>query len=217
MSFTTYLNKKVLDHVLKTAAYTQPTNIYVGVHIATTLASAGTATDTTISVTHAMALHAKLVVDPGGASEETFYVGAISGSGPYTVTLEDINGDADALANSHSSGVKVKFDPSGSASTKLEPGAGSYARTLHNAWNAAADLSDELNSSEATNDGSVALAQATGAAWGLATHVLLFDASSGGNVLARGELSTALDIVEDSTVTFPDETLKVRLQEPARS
>lgn len=210
--FTNYLEDKILRHVLKIGTYTQPTNLYVGLHIATTLASEAAAAAETISVTHEIVEGAKMILSPGGG-QEIVYAGAVSGIGPYSVALVDEAGDTIALSNTHSSGNKVWFDPADDGSNKLEPSAGTYARVLQNSWT---NPADNAGSMQSTSDGSTAFAQATDSAWGLATHFFIADAITGGNVLCIGELtngssSTPQDVVLNAQLTFPTGTLKINL------
>lgn len=118
-SLSNYLELKFLDHVLKTASFTVPSNIYVALSTA----------------------------DPGE-----------SGSG---------------LA---------------------EPSGNSYARTVCNTWDAAA-------SRTTSNTGAITFPAASGS-WGTITHWALMDASTGGNMLAHGALTTSNAVVSGNVVTF---------------
>lgn len=128
MSFADYLENELLDHVLKVGAYTQPTNICVGLSTA----------------------------DPGD--------------------------DGSGLA---------------------EPSGNNYSRVTHNTWNAAAG-------GAATNDGAISFPNPSGS-WGTVTHVCLFDAASGGNLLMSGALDSSKSIGSGDTVQFADEALTVSL------
>lgn len=108
-TISNYLENKWLDHTLKTAAFTQPTYIYVGLSTANPL------------------------------------------------------DDGSGLA---------------------EPSGNGYARVQFDTWNAAA-------SRAITNNGDITFPAATGAGWGSCTHVVFFDASSGGNILGSGSLAVA--------------------------
>lgn len=209
MSFTDYLEGALLKHFLKIASMSVPTNLYVGLHIASTLASSASSGASSISVTHQISQGAKIVLNPNGVTEETVYAGTVSGSGPYTVNLVTSGGAGTTLASSHSSGEKVKYDPKDDGTLIREPSAGSYARVQANAWNNPAD--DGAGKSQCTNNGDVSFAQATGSAWGLVTHFAIYDASTGGNVLAIGELDDELDVVLNATLVFPSTNLKVKL------
>lgn len=211
MSFTDFLEAKILDHLLKTATWSAPTNLYVGLHIATDLDAGASSGASSIDVTDEVTEGSRLILNPGGGNEETIYAGTVTGAGPYTVQVEDSAGSGATLANTHTGGESVKFDPADDGSDLLEPGAGSYARVQHNSWNAAADAADADGNSQGTNNGSTAFAQATGDAWGLATHFFLADASSGGNILCVGELDSVQDVVLNATLTFPSASIKIKL------
>lgn len=71
-------------------------------------------------------------------------------------------------------------DPTEDGSGLAEPSGGSYARIACNTWNAASGRA-------ATNAALVQFARATGN-WGALTHFALFDAVTGGNMLAHGGL-----------------------------
>jgi hypothetical protein len=71
-------------------------------------------------------------------------------------------------------------DPLDDGSGLAEPSGGSYARVACNSWNAASGRA-------ATNAAVVQFARAT-VNWGALTHFALFDASTGGNMLAHGSL-----------------------------
>lgn len=118
-SLSNYAELKLLDHLLKTAAFTQPSNIYVALSTA---------------------------------------------------------------------------DPTDSGSGMAEPSGNGYARVACNTWDAAA-------SREASNTGAVTFPAATGS-WGTITHWALFDASSGGNMLAHGSLSVSNAVVNGNVVSF---------------
>lgn len=82
-------------------------------------------------------------------------------------------------------------DPTDSGGSIAEPSGNGYARKVHNTWNAA--------SSRATsNNGTITFDIATGA-WGTITHYAIFDAITGGNMLAHGSLATPKAIVNGNT------------------
>lgn len=118
-SLSDYAENKLLDHLLKTAAFTVPSNIYVALSTANPL-------------------------DTGAGM--------------------------------------------------AEPVGNGYARTACNVWDAAA-------SREASNTSVVTFPAATGA-WGTITHWALFDASTGGNMLAHGSLSVANAVVNGNVVSY---------------
>lgn len=84
-----------------------------------------------------------------------------------------------------------------------EVSGGSYARVQHDGWNAA-------SGSAATNNGAIAFTAATGS-WGTVGWVALFDASTSGNMLAWGAVTTAKAYSSGDTASFADATLTVTL------
>lgn len=164
--------------------------IYLGLHGATTLASAASTGASSISVDDDIGDAATVTLDPGGANEETHSVASVSGSGPYTVNL-----DGTTLANDHASGVNVGFPPTEDGANIKEPSGGAYARvaTAASDWNEAT-LADP---SVVTNAAAIDFGTAT-ADWlsGVKiTHAFEVDASSAGNMLASGPLSTAKPVL----------------------
>lgn len=118
-SLSNYLENKLLDHVLKTASFSVPSNIYIALSTA---------------------------------------------------------------------------DPLDTGAGLAEPSGGSYARVAHNTWDAA--------SGRATaNTGTITFPTASGS-WGTITHFAIFDASTGGNMLAHGSLSVSNSVVSGNIVTF---------------
>lgn len=85
-------------------------------------------------------------------------------------------------------------DPGESGGTIAEPSGNGYARTACNTWSAAA-------SRTTSNPGAVTFPAATGS-WGTITHYALYDASTGGNMLAYGPLTTSNAVVNGNVVTF---------------
>ena len=71
-------------------------------------------------------------------------------------------------------------DPLDDGSGLAEPSGNGYARVAHASWTAAANR-------KLSNNGGTTFPQPTGS-WGTMTHYALFDADSGGNMLAHGEL-----------------------------
>ena len=86
-------------------------------------------------------------------------------------------------------------DPLDDASGLSEPAGNGYARTAITFAAAAAR--------RVTQTGAVTFPQATGS-WGDITHWAIFDASSGGNVLAHGALNEPKTIVAGNTPTVAD-------------
>lgn len=64
---------------------------------------------------------------------------------------------------------------------------GSYARVLHNGWNAATSADPSV----VTNNGEILFPQAT-ADWGTVVAGAVFDASTGGNMLAWGTVTKTI-------------------------
>ena len=87
-------------------------------------------------------------------------------------------------------------DPGDDGSGLSEPSGNGYTRiqTSSNDWNASAG-------GVISNSQNITFSQATGN-WGTITHFALFDAASGGNILAGGALSTAKTIGDGDTATF---------------
>ena len=126
-SFSDYLENELLDHVLKTTAYTVPTNLYV-------------------------ALYTAAPTDAGGGTE-------VSG--------------------------------------------GSYARKLHNAYDASSGGATE-------NTGVITFATAT-ASWGTVLAFAIFDEITGGNMLMWGDLTASKAVDSGDTAEFADGALDITL------
>jgi hypothetical protein len=96
-------------------------------------------------------------------------------------------------------------DPTDDASGLSEPSGGSYARleTAASDWNTSSSGTiDNANSLEFTT--------ATGS-WGTISHFALYDASSGGNMLAHGSVTTPKSISSGETARFAAGELDVSL------
>lgn len=96
-------------------------------------------------------------------------------------------------------------DPTDDASGLAEPSGNGYARVS----TAAADW-DSASGGSASNANEISFPEAIGN-WGTITHFALFDAASGGNMLAHGSLSASWDVVNRTTVRFPAGDLTVTL------
>jgi len=87
-------------------------------------------------------------------------------------------------------------DPTDDGSGFAEPSGNGYARVQTSAsdWNAASggslDNADDVNFEQATGN------------WGTITHFALFDAATGGNMLAYGSLSQPKTIGASDTAQF---------------
>lgn len=96
-------------------------------------------------------------------------------------------------------------DPTDDASGIAEPSGNAYARvsTVPADWNAAA-------AGEITNANLITFPTATGD-WGTVTHAALYDAASGGNMLAHGVLTSAPAVATNNTPRFAAGELEVAL------
>jgi len=95
-------------------------------------------------------------------------------------------------------------DPTDDASGLAEPSDG-YARVETEAadWNAA-------SSGTVTNANDIEFPEASGD-WGTISHFALYDAASGGNMLAHGSLTASKDITTGDTAKFSAGDLSVSL------
>ena len=96
-------------------------------------------------------------------------------------------------------------DPTDDGSGLAEPSGGGYARasTSSNNWNTA-------SGGATANANDIMFPEATGS-WGTITHFALFDAASGGNMLAHGSLSASKVISSGNAVKFAAGDLDVTL------
>ena len=96
-------------------------------------------------------------------------------------------------------------DPTDDASGLAEPSGNSYARvaTAGADWNVASG-----GTIDSAND--ISFPEASGS-WGTLTHFALFDAASGGNMLAHGSLSISKTISSGDTAKFAAGDLDVSL------
>jgi hypothetical protein len=96
-------------------------------------------------------------------------------------------------------------DPGEDGTGLSEPSGNGYARvgTFGADWNAA-------SGGALDNANAIEFAEATGS-WGTVTHFALFDASSGGNLLAHGALTQAKSIASGDTAQFAAGDLDVSL------
>lgn len=85
-------------------------------------------------------------------------------------------------------------DPGEAGSGLAEPSGNAYARKLCNVWGAASGRTT-------SNTNAVAYDEATGS-WGTITHYALFDASTGGNMLAYGSLAVAKVVVAGNEMSI---------------
>lgn len=96
-------------------------------------------------------------------------------------------------------------DPLDDASGLAEPSGNNYARksTAGTDWGTASGGS-------ITNSNAITFNQASGS-WGTITHVALFDNSTGGNMLAHGQLTASKAITTGDTLQFPASNLTITL------
>jgi len=96
-------------------------------------------------------------------------------------------------------------DPTDSGSGISEPSGGSYARksTAPADWDAAV-------SGTVDNANAITFVEATGS-WGAITHFALYDALTGGNMLAHGALTTSKIIDDGDVASFAAGDLDVSL------
>ena len=96
-------------------------------------------------------------------------------------------------------------DPTDDGSGLAEPTGNAYARvsTLAADWNVA-------SGSALDNANDITFPEATGS-WGTITHFALFDAATGGNMLAHGALSASKAIGSGDTAKFAAGDLDVSL------
>jgi hypothetical protein len=99
-------------------------------------------------------------------------------------------------------------DPLGAGSELTDPSATDYARveTDGTDWGTATFSSPTAT---ITNAADIDFGTA-GAAWGTVTHCAIYDALTGGNMIAAGPLTTSMPIVITAPVKFPAGSLSVR-------
>ena len=96
-------------------------------------------------------------------------------------------------------------DPLDDATGLAEPSGNGYARVQTSAsdWNAA-------SSGSLDNAHIIAFAEASGS-WGTITHFALFDAATGGNMLAHGVLTQSRAVIGSDTARFEAGDLNISL------
>ncbi len=99
-------------------------------------------------------------------------------------------------------------DPDEDASGLAEPSGNGYARVAHASWD---DDGQQSGSHQVSNNGAIDMGTASGGSWGEITHVAIFDAGSGGNMLASGALDASKTIAEGDSCEFADGELKIKL------
>ena len=93
-------------------------------------------------------------------------------------------------------------DPLDDNSGIAEPSGGAYARVICSAWS--------RSSNEVDNDSAITFITAT-ASWGTITHVALFDALTGGNLLASVALDASKAVGNGDSVKFLAGELNITL------
>jgi|ERR1043166_2647427 hypothetical protein len=172
-----YKRNKVLAKCYGGTNFTEPATYYFAIHFAAQLAAGVSSGTNLISVNTAMEIGANLIIAPSysGTADlnaEQRVVQGISGSGPYTVTLDS------NLGFSHAMDVYVAFDPGVDGATSNPHSGDNYARVaiVNNTSNFPAP------SGAQTNSGVQATWGTPSAPWGLATHIQSWDAASSGNL-----------------------------------
>jgi hypothetical protein len=100
-------------------------------------------------------------------------------------------------------------DPTDTGSQTNEASGNGYARTAITFAAAA--------TREVVQSGQVTFPQCTGGGWGILTHWGIFDASTGGNMLAHGALTTSIATVDGNVVYIPDATVEISVNSGAVS
>ncbi len=172
------LHNGLLTQVFGGSAWSVPSSLWVGLHLATTLSSASSAGETSISTTDAIETGMRLNISSERVEEEVAYAGPVSGSGPYIVDLVDSGGSTYSLTDNHSSGDFVEFMPALDDSYTIEPTASEYSRVEL--------VNDGTSWSQSgttfSNAVDIAFPKAT-STWGVVTSFLLYDSSSGGTLV----------------------------------
>lgn len=189
---TLYKRNKVEAKCYGATNFTPPATYYFALHLATTLSTGATGGTDTIVTDDPIAIGANVIVGANTVNAEQFAVNGASGSGPYTLTLDG------NMAHSHSSGAYVAFDPGEDCAEMREHSGDGYAR---------ASLTNNTSNFPAPSGGITGgAAQITwpdpSATWGLATHVVAYDASTSGNAWDVAPLSS-FQLLDLSTTPSP--------------
>ena len=99
-------------------------------------------------------------------------------------------------------------DPFGAGTELVAPPATDYARVAAAGKWAAATFTTPTGTIASNADIDFGVA---GAAWGTVDHVAIFDALTGGNMLAAGPLEVSRSVQLNDPVNFPSGELKIRL------
>lgn len=210
-SITDFLANELLDHALNNAAYTAPTNLYLGLSLAFSIRNGSYQWTASGSGTNEYYLEANGGGDPGLAGDPGVVIeddtdmaagtlGSLS-AGEYGFGDNDSLGfdtiytrltdgaDPDSKAADY---LLAGGNPFDDGSGLNEPGSGSYGRV---------EITFGLAASRrVTQDADCDFSQATGA-WGWATHYVIADASGtgAGNELAFGKLGQSKQVVSGNT------------------
>lgn len=178
MPISDALHNGLLTQVFGGSTWSVPSSLWVGLHLATTLSSASSIGETSISVTDSVAAGMRLNISSESVEEEVAYAGSVSGSGPYTIDLVDSGGSTYSLTDNHSSGDFVEFMPALDDSYTIEPTVSEYSRVEL--------INDGTSWSQSgttfSNAVDIAFPKAT-SEWGVVTSFLLYDSSSAGTLV----------------------------------
>lgn len=95
-------------------------------------------------------------------------------------------------------------DPTDAGTGVSEPSGNGYARV------ATAPADWERTTNEISNANQLSFPEASGS-WGTLTHFALFDAATGGNMIAHAPLTTSKAIAANETLRFPAGNITVTL------
>lgn len=203
----------VLNHSLGISPWTFPTDVKFSYHLATTLVTAGTATDTSIEVAHEVTTGSKIIVDVNGASPETFWAGTVTENdntpdpATWTVELLDTNGDPDALANNHDADVYISYDILYDTSKINETDAASYGRKVFSDFSA--PQTDGTGTKRlCDNNAWLEFNINTDSLQGLATHICAHHDAL--DAFAVSEMPEPYEVINGGQVRIPIGTLKFR-------
>lgn len=92
-----------------------------------------------------------------------------------------------------------------------DPGGGTEVSGSAYARKATGTMTVSGTATTATNDAAIEFAAASGGNWGTITHAAIFDASTGGNMLAWAPLTTSRTINDGDVFRIPATSLTVTL------
>ena len=199
MSKTDYLETKWLEHLFKGTAYTAPSNIYVGLHVAPTWQPSTSYSvgqyviPTTYNSSGPKRLYRCTTAGTSGSSEPTWPTtdgGTVSdGTVEWTEATPTLDTGAD-------------LPP--------EVSGGGYSRQAIAAGTGWSSIGDESggNGKQVSNAADVDFGTAT-ADWGQIVLFVLYDAATAGNALYWALLDVANPVVTGNPVNFPAGSLKV--------